>query len=142
MQTPFRWRDVVIPQHDLEDATPLNRQRMIRVLATSPLALADLIDAVSVVLLSKTARQALQEADPMALQQLERSMILSTPELPSPYRDGQAVVVRDAETPQYAVANAMADPDPRLSFTFGDGFAVYMLPWDYRVRPDDDGQAE
>lgn len=142
-RTPtFRWKDVIVPSHDLEDIPLRNRQRILRVLTTSPLGLADLIDAVAVVLLSKAAREALREADPKALEQLERAMDLSAPELPNPYQDGQAVVFRDAEKPQYVVANEMADGDPRVSFTFGDGYSRYLPPWHYLVRPDDDPQAE
>jgi hypothetical protein len=138
----FRWSDVVLPIRNLEDMTPLNRQRALRVLTASPLGLADLVDAAAVILLSKEARAALQAADPKALAQLETGLALSASELPNPYQDGQAVVVRDHERPQYAVANAMQDGDTRVSFTFGDGYSRYLSPWDFRVRPDDDPQAE
>src|SRR5687767_10040885 len=92
----FRWSDVVIPQHDLEDATLTNRQRMTRMLTTDPLALADLVDAATVILLSRTATEALQASDPKALEQLKKAMDLCSPALKNPYEEGAAVVYRDA----------------------------------------------
>ncbi len=138
----FRWKDVIVPSHDLEDIPLRNKQRMLRVLTTSPLALADLIDAAAVVLLSKEAREGLESADRKALEQLQRAMDLCSPDLPNPYVDGQPVVVRDHEKPQYAVVNEMAAPDTRLAVTFGDGYSRYLAPWHYSIRPDDDPQAE
>jgi hypothetical protein len=138
----FRWADVVVPSHDLEDATPANRQRMLRILTADPLGLADLVDAVTVILLSKTARRALQAADPKGLEQLETSLVLSSPSLPNPYEDGQAVVFRDAEHPEFVVAQPLEANGARVAFVFGDGTSKFLSPWDFRTRPDDDPQAE
>lgn len=138
----FRWSDVVIPQRDLENATLTNRQRMIRMLTTDPMALADVIDAATVILLSDKAHEALKTADPKALEQLERAMDLASPDMPNPYPDGMAVVYRDHAKPQYAKVSSMAMPDSRLVVTFGDGYSRYLPPWNWRIRPDDDPQAE